>query len=182
MKSVWQKYHWRFDYSSEVPMGAGLGSSAVYTTCLAIVLLKSAQIESTHCLSTGSLNSDEFLEAVYELAFKGENYLHGKASGIDHYISLYGGCISFRRRLQPTPNSTPDTSPSNLCTRRLYLTCALNFIILDTKIPRHAQNSIQCVRRLAEMVPNHFPSINFKYIFDRILKNIGKLLPKLKLL
>ena len=69
---------------SEIPIGAGLGSSAALSVSLAAGLLKA---------KTGQ-NAD--LGQINELSLLSEKILHGNPSGIDNTTSVYGGMISFR--------------------------------------------------------------------------------------
>ena len=68
----------------EIPVAAGLGSSA--STTVAII---SAVANSRHV----KLSKEE----IFKLAFVPENYLHGKPSGVDQATCIYGGIIEFNR-------------------------------------------------------------------------------------
>ena len=87
-------HYFELTFRSELPIGCGLGSSAVFTSCLAAVLLSISDLAFLEAFSPSHTASCK--AQVYALAFKGENWLHGQASGIDHYMSIYGGCISFK--------------------------------------------------------------------------------------
>jgi len=68
---------------SAIPMGCGLGSSA------ATVLSEIRAI--------GHYLRVEFKpEWYYEFSMEAEKLQHGRPSGVDSYISLYGGCACFR--------------------------------------------------------------------------------------
>ena len=63
-------------------MGAGLGSSASYSVCLAAALL---------CLSEShSVDSADWLDTVNAYAFLAETVIHGNPSGIDNTVSCFG--------------------------------------------------------------------------------------------
>lgn len=101
---------------SELPVGAGLGSSAAFSVCLAAVLLQwSGQIS---CKSpqhlpredyrgdtamSGSLgwSRDEQL-LINKWAFLGEKIIHGQPSGIDNSISTLGEYSCVIHRAQPS--------------------------------------------------------------------------------
>lgn len=73
---------------SEIPIGAGLGSSAALSVCLAAGLLNiRAQLQG------GEGGVEE--ETVCKLAYLSEKILHGTPSGVDHSVSTYGGIIKF---------------------------------------------------------------------------------------
>jgi mevalonate kinase len=68
----------------EIPIGAGLGSSASTTVATISAVAK----------STGTrLDRRE----IFKLAFIPENYLHGHPSGVDQATCTYGGIIQFRK-------------------------------------------------------------------------------------
>lgn len=78
----------RLRISSEVPAGAGLGSSAsTMIACVAAV----SRLEGW--------NLD--LTSVIETAMAGERMVHGKPSGIDAAVSAIGGVIQFRMGEEP---------------------------------------------------------------------------------
>jgi len=68
----------------EIPIGAGLGSSASITvaTISAVAKSRRARLEKSE---------------IFKLAFVPERYLHGKPSGVDQATCAYGGIIQFRR-------------------------------------------------------------------------------------
>ena len=70
--------------SCEVPIGAGLGSSASTTVATISAVAKSRNVV---------LNRED----IFQLAFVSENYLHGKPSGVDQATCTYGGIIQFEK-------------------------------------------------------------------------------------
>jgi mevalonate kinase len=68
----------------EIPVAAGLGSSASTTVAVIAAVARSKRIE---------LSKKE----IFELAFVPENFLHGKPSGVDQATCIYGGAILFNR-------------------------------------------------------------------------------------
>jgi len=74
----------------QIPIGAGLGSSA--STAVATI---SAVAKSEH----HRLDRRE----IFKLAFVPENYLHGKPSGVDQAACAYGGTIQYRKPSEITP-------------------------------------------------------------------------------
>ena len=70
--------------SCEIPIGAGLGSSASTTVATISAVAK----------SRGALLDRD---KIFQLAFVSENYLHGKPSGVDQATCTYGGIIQFEK-------------------------------------------------------------------------------------
>jgi len=68
----------------EIPVAAGLGSSASTTVGIIAAVARSNGIQ---------LNRKE----IFKLAFVPENFLHGKPSGVDQATCIYGGIIRFDR-------------------------------------------------------------------------------------
>ncbi len=75
---------------SEIPIAAGLGSSAAVAV-------------ATVGAVAGALRIDLSREKISELAYCAEEYVHGKPSGIDQTISTFGGVITYRRSLGFSP-------------------------------------------------------------------------------
>lgn len=76
-------------------MGAGLGSSAAYSTCVASTLLL---IHGRIAAPSGStIDLSSTTDDVNGWAFTAEKVLHGNPSGVDNAVSVHGGAISFKR-------------------------------------------------------------------------------------
>ncbi len=69
--------------TSEIPIGAGMGSSAATAVSFTAALLEYLGIEYSR-------------EDVSRIAFEAEKITHGKPSGIDNTASTYGGIIYYR--------------------------------------------------------------------------------------
>ncbi|KAG8521251.1 Mevalonate kinase [Galemys pyrenaicus] len=77
---------------SELPAGAGLGSSGAYSVCLAAALLTTGGV-ITNPLKSGEAVSRwtaEDLELINKWAFQGERVIHGNPSGVDNAVSTWG--------------------------------------------------------------------------------------------
>ena len=68
----------------EIPVGAGLGSSASTTVAIIVAVARSKGIKLSK-------------KTVFKLAFVPENFLHGKPSGVDQATCIFGGLIQFNR-------------------------------------------------------------------------------------
>jgi len=90
---------------SEIPIGAGLGSSAALSVCLASGLtgvLHQLNKSDVDCPISRESNifhskSSTVNRIVCQYAFLSEKILHGNPSGIDNSISTYGGIRSFKK-------------------------------------------------------------------------------------
>ncbi|KAL7083960.1 hypothetical protein ACP275_14G195300 [Erythranthe tilingii] len=83
--------------NSELPLGAGLGSSAALCVALSAALLAlsdSTKLDFSH--QGWQMFDDNELELVNKWAFEGEKIIHGKPSGIDNTVSTYGNMIKFK--------------------------------------------------------------------------------------
>ncbi|XP_035747472.1 mevalonate kinase isoform X3 [Egretta garzetta] len=88
---------------SELPTGAGLGSSAAYTVCLAAALLTACGAISCPLKegeSTASWHAEgwteEELTLINSWAFQGERVIHGNPSGVDNAVGTWGGALRYQ--------------------------------------------------------------------------------------
>ncbi|CAB1321604.1 unnamed protein product [Coregonus sp. 'balchen'] len=77
---------------SELPTGAGLGSSAAYSVCLAAALLSaSGTIPSPLSDQESTARWGEVeMELIDRWAFQGERIIHGNPSGVDNAVGTWG--------------------------------------------------------------------------------------------
>ncbi|VFQ64676.1 unnamed protein product [Cuscuta campestris] len=82
---------------SELPLGAGLGSSASFCVALSAAMLAlSDSISTDFSHQAWQIFRDSELELVNKWAFEGEKIIHGKPSGVDNTVSTYGNLITFK--------------------------------------------------------------------------------------
>nr|KAF6272914.1 mevalonate kinase [Pipistrellus kuhlii] len=84
---------------SELPTGAGLGSSAAYSVCLTAALLTLCE-EIPNPLKDGEAAgrwTAEDLEVINQWAFQGERVIHGNPSGVDNAVSTWGGALRYQQ-------------------------------------------------------------------------------------
>ena len=123
---------------SQLPPGAGLGSSAAFSVCLAASLLqKVGAIKSFD----GNTMSRLDLDLINKWAFEGERLIHGNPSGIDNSVSVFGGALRFKNKPQVT--ITPlDKMPQ------------LRILLINTKVPRSTKDLVAGVRRKLDRYPS----------------------------
>ena len=99
-----------FTARSALPMGAGLGSSAAYSSCISLALLLHHRLITpptlpppststhTHVSHSGRrAMAQPAIETVDKWAFLSEKVIHGNPSGIDNACSVRGGAVCFRK-------------------------------------------------------------------------------------
>ncbi len=114
----------------EIPVAAGLGSSASTTVAIISAVAKSKGVE---------LNKKE----IFKLAFVPENFLHGKPSGVDQATCIYGGMIQFTR-----PSSVKTVRPKK---DPVMLVC-------DTGIHHATRTLVGCVVQKSQREKKDFQS------------------------
>uniref|UniRef100_A0A8D0L641 Mevalonate kinase n=1 Tax=Sphenodon punctatus TaxID=8508 RepID=A0A8D0L641_SPHPU len=80
---------------SQLPTGAGLGSSAAYSVCLAASLLTVCGVIGCP-LEEGEATArwtEEELDLINRWAFWGEQVIHGNPSGVDNAVGTWGMCL-----------------------------------------------------------------------------------------
>ncbi|KAF9099618.1 Mevalonate kinase [Mortierella sp. AD031] len=122
-----------FVVRSNLPVGAGLGSSASYSVCVATALL-----QLNGYLSTGDLDVAQQRDLVNQWAFQAEKVIHGNPSGIDNTVSTLGGAVMFKKgeKIEPLPGFQ-----------------SLRFLLTNTRVPRETQVQVANVRKLHEKFP-----------------------------
>ncbi|KAJ1924588.1 Mevalonate kinase [Tieghemiomyces parasiticus] len=116
---------------SFLPVGAGLGSSASFSTCLAAALLKHFD------LLTGPAAARQDL--VNEWAFRAEQVIHGHPSGVDNCITTYGGAKLYRKG-----EGTHDLAGFG----------GLRFVLVDTCVPKNTKQMVAGVAAFRERYPS----------------------------
>ena len=116
-----QKSGFSVKIKSDIPIAAGLGSSA-----------------SIHVSLVNALNNYFGLNLskieISDVAFTGEKDVHGNPSGIDNTIASFGGLLYYQNR-QFTPFSIKHP---------------ITLIVTNTKIPRNTGDMVSNVRKLYE--------------------------------
>lgn len=120
---------------SQLPVGAGLGSSAAFSVALSAGLLQAAGL-TTPTENGGYTAEDQKL--VNKWAFEGEKVIHGTPSGIDNSVSTFGGAIHFVKGDEPVQLEAMPT---------------LRILLVNTKVPRSTMALVAGVRELKALFP-----------------------------
>ncbi|XP_039249672.2 mevalonate kinase-like [Styela clava] len=125
---------------SQLPIGAGLGSSAAYNTSVAcILLLLSGRISTQSSDSFIELKNENSLNKINELAYEMEKIVHKTPSGIDNSIATYGGAVLFEKGILTKLENMPK----------------LQLLIVDSQVQRNTKTLVSNVEEFL----NKFPDI-----------------------
>ncbi|XP_066226805.1 mevalonate kinase isoform X1 [Saccopteryx leptura] len=153
---------------SELPPGAGLGSSAAYSVCLAAALLTLCE-EIPNPLKDGEASSRwtaEDLELINKWAFQGEKVIHGNPSGVDNAVSTWGGALRYQQGKISSLKRPP----------------ALKILLINTKVPRSTKALVLNVRnrllKFPKIVAPLLTSINaISLECERVLEEMATAVP-----
>lgn len=119
----------RASFMSQLPIGAGLGSSASYSACIALGLVSLYRAVDVSAVEDRSL--------VNEFAFLSEKVLHGNPSGVDNATVVHGGFLSYRSGQF----------------KQIQFSEQLRFLLIHTRVPRNTKELVAGVRRLRDSMP-----------------------------
>ncbi|XP_060105707.1 mevalonate kinase isoform X2 [Heteronotia binoei] len=107
---------------SELPTGAGLGSSAAYSVCLAGALLSGCGVIGYPLEEGQSVGRwfEEELALINSWAFRGEQVIHGNPSGVDNAVGTRGGALRYQLGKICSLKSVP----------------SLRILLTNTQVPR----------------------------------------------
>lgn len=121
----------KISVTSQLPCGAGLGSSSSYAVSLAGTLSK-------------AFGLDLSLQHISDWAFQIDKIFHGKPSGIDNSICTFGGGLLFRQgKIQDSISSVS----------------GLSVILVNTKVKRSTKKVVQISKAKYERNPSAFDNI-----------------------
>ena len=128
---------------STIPIGAGLGSSASISVCLAAALLLQIRALSGPHQDQPSDEARVQTERINRWAFVGEMCIHGNPSGVDNTVACQGKAVVFQRHDYTKPSSvTP-----------LWNFPELPLLLVDTKQPKSTAAEVAKVGKLKETHP-----------------------------
>jgi mevalonate kinase len=127
---------------SDIPIGAGLGSSAAFSVCL---------VGCFYRLKNRTINQEE----INQLAYQIECLFHGTSSGIDNTISTYGQSLLYSRTMK----------------KHLEFHLS-NLAIIDTGIPKSTKKMVDLVRLFVENNPTKSEEIlnNIELCVDTMIE------------
>ncbi|SNX86686.1 related to cystathionine beta-lyase [Melanopsichium pennsylvanicum] len=131
-----------FVVRSALPIGAGLGSSAAFSSCLSAALnILYARIPALD----GEVN-EEGAAYVNQWAFLSEKVIHGTPSGVDNSVAVHGGAISFTRA-HPINGLTANKM------EKLKGFSSFRFLLVDSCVGREGKKLIAHVAAQKESDP-----------------------------
>ncbi|KDN37314.1 cystathionine beta-l [Tilletiaria anomala UBC 951] len=131
---------------SALPIGAGLGSSAAYSSCLATALIYTHDhLPRPAGGAAGSINASE-ASLINAWAFLSEKVLHGNPSGVDNSVSVHGGALVFKRA-----HARNGLLANEM--QALHGFQSVRFLLTDTKVSRDTKKLVANVGRQLEEEP-----------------------------
>ncbi|EGW31010.1 uncharacterized protein SPAPADRAFT_62907 [Spathaspora passalidarum NRRL Y-27907] len=151
----------KFVVRSTLPIGAGLGSSASTSVCLASALAVLGNWVTKASFSHDEPATDkdaEELEFIDQWSLIGEKCFHGNPSGIDNAVATHGGAVMFQRNVGADNQPSVRTNIRNFPELKLLLT--------NTTVPRSTAKLVGGVGELTKRYPT---------IFKDVLNSMGNL-------
>nr|ACO11494.1 Mevalonate kinase [Caligus rogercresseyi] len=141
---------------SDIPIGAGLGSSAALSVCLAAGLLT----------MNGHKNASD-PEVISKYAFLSEKILHGSPSGIDNSVSAHGGLIAFKKG----------------SLKQLVAPFDIRVLLVESGVSRNTKKILEGVRERLSSSPKVIESLlqginEISEDFIELIKDLGEPLPE----
>ncbi|KAF8322620.1 cystathionine beta-lyase [Clavulina sp. PMI_390] len=153
-----------FTARSTLPIGAGLGSSASYSVCIATsILLLNSRISippepaptrpATSTADPGHVHVSHggrralpkpFADEVNKWAFVSEKVLHGTPSGVDNSVAVYGGALAFTRSGFGREGGLEGIQGFK----------SVRFLLTDSKVPRDTKSLVAGVSALKQEKPD----------------------------
>lgn len=141
----------KFSTLSTLPIGAGLGSSAALSVCLAAAILR----------ASGQLKENSPHELAMQLvagwSYLGECCIHGKPSGIDNIVATHGGAVYFQRNSKEDEEGNIVTLPPTI--RPYSGFPELDLILTDTTVPRLTSELVARVECIKTQWPKIFNAL-----------------------
>ncbi len=134
----------------EIPIGAGLGSSAALSVAIIRALVQWYKLDWTS-------------PKINEVAFAAESFFHGTPSGIDNTMATFGGfCYLRDAKRFPALTQCENNYPLGKLmgsSLQVQLPEPLRLVVMNTKKERETKRLVANVRTLVEKSPEHYHSI-----------------------
>ncbi|KAF8624533.1 hypothetical protein AX15_005842 [Amanita polypyramis BW_CC] len=157
-----------FKVRATLPIGAGLGSSASFSTCCACALLLLHDritlpgLPAPSDTATGHVHvshqgrravTSSVAEEVNKWAFVAEKILHGDPSGVDNSVAVFGGALAYTRAGFGRKSGMEPIQGFR----------SLRFLLTNSKVPRDTKKLVAGVGELKAREPE---------LVDKILESI----------
>jgi mevalonate kinase len=169
---------------STIPIGAGLGSSASISVCIAAALLLQMRALSGPHQDQPAQESELQIERINRWAFVGEMCIHGNPSGVDNTVSTGGKAVLFQRLDYNKPprviplHSFPELPLLLVNTRqsRSTATEVAKVSTLRTAHPMLTENILNAIGLVTESAHALLTSPDFDSTSPIALKHLGDLI------
>ncbi|XP_055303010.1 uncharacterized protein LOC129568767 [Sitodiplosis mosellana] len=147
------KRGFNIEFKSQIPIGAGLGSSAAFAVCVAAIFHVYALTHSQPnfvrtFVETASEEERQFFNnTVSSWAYQSERIMHGTPSGLDNTVCTFGNVVQYTK----TPKKFIN----------IALKSPINIMLVNTGVSR---NTSEIVHKVRELKNDHTNVIEF--IFD----------------
>ena len=128
---------------STIPLGAGVGSSASVSVCLAAAMLLQIRTLSGPHPDQPSEEAKVQLERINRWAFVGEMAIHGNPSGVDNTVATHGKAVVYQRL---DYNKPPSVKP-------LWDFPELPLLLVDSKVPKSTNAQVAKVGKVKSTHP-----------------------------
>jgi mevalonate kinase len=149
---------------STIPIGAGLGSSASISVCLAAALLLQIRTLSGPHPDQPPVEARTQVERINNWAFVGEMCIHGNPSGVDNTVATQGKAVVFQR--------TDYTKPPKV--KPLWNFPELPLLLVDTRQAKSTAVEVAKVAMLKKAQPEITESI--LNAIDKVSEGAAKLI------
>ena len=143
-----------------LPIGAGLGSSAALSVCIAtaflylnghLVLPQTPIKSSDDAIHHGRRAiPNEHAKSINAWAYLGEKINHGSPSGVDNACASFGDAIAFQRSATSGVSATMES---------LHGFQSLRFLLTNTKVPRNTKALVAHVGELKKAEPERIQTV-----------------------
>ena len=168
---------------SNLPIGAGLGSSASICVCISAALLKQIHVLSgPHCDQPEEEVTTQ-LDRINKWAFVGELCIHGNPSGVDNTVVTHGRAVLFKRLdYTKPPRATPlkdfPELPLLLVNTKQPRTTAAEVAkvaALKTKYPAVTEATLESIEEVTMSAHSLITSDDFDPMSEKNIEHLGDL-------